>query len=93
MTSVTLSPPCSVCGAPLQERRSHASYCSSPCRQRAYRRRHHETVTQDPRRLSFEEREALRAEIDRRCRAVRAEADRREAERLLAMFADETGAA
>jgi hypothetical protein len=43
--------------------------------------------------LSFDERQALRAEIDRRRRALRAEADRQEAQCLLAMFADESRAA
>jgi hypothetical protein len=42
-----------------------------------------------PSRLTFDDRQALRAEIDRRRRAKLAGADREEAERLLAMFADE----
>lgn len=43
-----------------------------------------------PSRLTFDERQALRAEIDRRRRAKLAEVDREEAEQLLAMFADES---
>jgi hypothetical protein len=42
-----------------------------------------------PSRLTFDDREALKLEIDRRRRAKFAEADHQEAERLLAMFADE----
>jgi hypothetical protein len=41
------------------------------------------------RHMTFDERRALRAEIDRRRRALLAEVDREEAERLLAMFDDE----
>lgn len=80
--------PCSVCGASFVPRRkSTARLCSSACKQRAYRRRR---VTDSPsRHLTFELREALRHEVDRRRRARLAEADREEAERLLAMFADE----
>jgi hypothetical protein len=42
-----------------------------------------------PSRLTFDERQALRAEIDRARRAKLTEVDREEAEQLLAMFADE----
>jgi len=42
--------------------------------------------------LTFAVRQALQAEIDRRRRAALAEADRDEAKRLLAMFADEVPA-
>jgi hypothetical protein len=44
-----------------------------------------------PSHLTFELREALRHEVDRRRRAKLAEADRQEADRLLALFADERG--
>jgi hypothetical protein len=42
-----------------------------------------------PSRLTSDERQALRREVDRRRRAKLAGADREEAERLLALFADE----
>jgi hypothetical protein len=89
--------PCSVCGADfVPRRRSNARLCSTACKQAAYRERLRVARVTDratSRRLSFEERQALRAEIDRRRRALRAEADRQEAKRLVAMFADESRAA
>jgi hypothetical protein len=98
--SVTDSPaprPCEVCGEDFTpKRRSNARVCSNRCRQAGFRKRRRVAAaaarTTAPRRLSFDERQALRAEIDRRRRALRAEADRQEAQCLLAMFAESRAA-
>jgi hypothetical protein len=80
--------PCSVCGASfIPRRKSTACLCSSACKQRAYRGRR-VTDSHQPH-LTFELREALRHEVDRRRRAGLVEAEREETEQLLAMFADE----
>jgi hypothetical protein len=88
--------PCSVCGADfIPRRRSDAQLCSPACKQGAYRKRLRRARVTDspPSRLTCDLREALKHEVDRRRRARLAEADRGEAERLLAMFADERPAA
>lgn len=96
---VTLSlAQCAACGALLTGRRRQTRTCSAACRQPLFRMCSRKRVTVSPSvetqppRLSFELRQALRAEIDRRHRAALAEADRDEAKRLLAMFADEVPA-
>jgi hypothetical protein len=64
--------------------RSDGRYCSSPCRQRAYRRRR-ATDASLPFRLTHETREALRRAIDRRRRELLAERPAVDLE----LFADE----
>jgi predicted RNA-binding Zn-ribbon protein involved in translation (DUF1610 family) len=83
---------CSVCGDDFVPRhRSTAFLCSPACKQAAYRKRLRRARVTDspPPKLTFELRRALRAEVDRLNRAALAEANRDEAKRLLAMFADE----
>jgi hypothetical protein len=61
------------------------------CRIRAWRAERADqlaAVTKGQARLSFETRQSLRAEIDRRLRAKLAETDFQDAERLLALFRD-----
>ena len=68
---------CETCGAPFTPTRSDGRYCSSPCRQKAYRQRAQSHVLdlaepssqgngKSPFRLTPETREWLRREIDRR---------------------------
>jgi hypothetical protein len=68
---------CDQCGGQFEPTRSDARYCSSPCRQRAYRRRTQSRVLDvakpssqgngAPPRLTAETRQLLRVAIDR-CR-------------------------
>jgi hypothetical protein len=69
---------CDQCGRYFEPSRSDARYCSSPCRQKAYRQRQ-AIEAGSSFRLTAETREALRRAIDRRRRELleeRAAADR-----------------
>jgi hypothetical protein len=78
---------CDQCGEAFTPTRSDARYCSSPCRQRAYRRRQATDVGAQIR-LTAEMREALRRAIDRRRRKLLEERDAADRE----LFADDEAA-
>jgi hypothetical protein len=91
---------CEACGESFTPTRSDGRYCSSPCRQRAYRRRTQSRVLDlakpssqgngaGPPRLTAEMRQLLREAIDRRRRELlnTVDADQVAADR--ALFADD----
>lgn len=75
---VTLTQSCETCGGSFEPRRSTRRYCSSPCRQKAYRER--QARCDKIVRLTPAQRAWLRAEVDLRAREKVARLERAEAE-------------
>ncbi len=73
---VTAIASCRFCGEAFTASRSDAAYCSNACRQAAYRRRRVTDNGTAPVRLTYELREHLRREIDRRRRLTIAAEER-----------------
>jgi hypothetical protein len=82
--TVTVSPArCEACGAPLFGRRRQTRTCNSACRQRAYRRRHSETVTRPPRPVFSAREWALLRDRVARAKVAREEREQAAADALL----------